>query len=108
MLVIRKALNGTHMRTSQRNRGVEHKRRLLATEEDREVTARAFSAHGRPLEMETSSIYLGRVILEADGGCTAGVRNLYRARAVWRRMACILRREGAALRVSGFFFKAVV
>ena len=26
----------------------------------------------------------------------------------WRRMVCILSREGAALRVSGFFFQAVL
>ena len=31
-----------------------------------------------------------------------------RSRAIWRRMACILSREGAVLRVYGLFFKAVV
>ena len=36
------------------------------------------------------------------------VRNLYRARSVWKRMTQILSREGAAPRVSGFFSKAVL
>ena len=34
--------------------------------------------------------------------------NLSRAREVWQRMARILRRDGAAPRDTGFFFKAVV
>ena len=35
MLVPWKALNGTHRRTAQCNRGAERKRRQLATEEER-------------------------------------------------------------------------
>ena len=35
-------------------------------EEEREVTARAFSAYGSPLEMVTSFKYLGRVISATD------------------------------------------
>ena len=35
MLVPWKALNGTHRRTAQCNRGAERKRRKLATEEER-------------------------------------------------------------------------
>ena len=66
MLVLWKALNGTHRCTSQYNRGAEQKRRRLAAEEGREVTARALSAYGRPLEMATSFRYLGRVISVAD------------------------------------------
>ena len=54
MLVPWKDLNGMHRRTAQCNRGSEQKRRRLAAEEEREVTARAFSAYGRPLEMVTS------------------------------------------------------
>ena len=56
----------------------------------------------------TSFRYLGRVISVADDDCPAVVRNLSWERAVWRRMAHILSREGAAPRVSGFFFKDVV
>ena len=68
----------------------------------------AFSAYGRPLDMVTSFRYLGRVILAADNDWTSVVRNLERARAVWKRMSRIISREGAAPRVSGFFLKAVV
>ena len=63
MLVPRKALNGMHRCTEQYNWGAERKRRRLAAKEDREVTARDFSAYGRPLEMVNSFRYLGRVIL---------------------------------------------
>ena len=53
-----KALNGTHSRTSQCKRGTEQKRCRLAAEEEREVTAMAFSAYVVPLEMVTSFRYL--------------------------------------------------
>ena len=58
--------------------------------------------------MVTSFRYLGRVILESDDEWPAVVKNLSRARDVWRRMTRILSRDGLALRVSGFFFKDVV
>ena len=108
MLVPWKALNGTHRRTAQCDQGAERNRRRLTEDEEREVTARAFSAHGRPLEMVTSIKYLGRVILAADDDWPAVVKNLSRARKVWSRMLRILSREGAVPRVSSFFFKAVV
>ena len=44
----------------------------------------------------------------ADDQWTEVARNLSRARAMWKRMARILSREGVELRVSGFFFKSVV
>ena len=44
----------------------------------------------------------------ADDDWLAVAKNFYRKRAVWRRMTRILSREGAAPRVSGFFFKAIV
>ena len=49
-----KSLNGMHRRTLQRKRGAERKQRRLAAEEDREVTKKAFSAYGHPLDMVTS------------------------------------------------------
>ena len=58
--------------------------------------------------MVTSFRYLGKVILAADDDWPAVVKNLSRARAIWRRMTLILSRVGAVPRVSGFFFKAVV
>ena len=69
------------------------------------VTSRAFSAYGCPLEMVTSFRYLGRVISAADEDCTAVVRNLSRARVVWKSMTRILSREGAKPRVSKFSLK---
>ena len=86
----------------------ERKRRRLAAEEEREVTTRAFGAYKLPLDMVTSFRYLVQVILAADDDCIALLKYLSRARVAWRRMTRILRREGAAPRVSGFFFKSVV
>ena len=108
MLVPWKVLNGTHRHTAQCNRGAERKRQILAVEEEREVTVRTFRTYGRPLEMGKSFRYLGWVISEAENNWPEVVRNLSRSRAVWRRMAHILSREGAVPQLSGFFFKAVV
>ena len=57
--------------------------------------------------MATSFRYPERVILEAADNWTAVVRNLYRERAVWKRMKRIRSMEGAEPRVSGLFFKDV-
>ena len=76
--------------------------------EDRAATSRALSAYGPPLEMMTSFIYLGRVILAADDDWPAVIRNMAKARAVWRRITNIIIREGAMPCVYIFFFKAVV
>ena len=54
MLMPWKALNGTHRHTEQCTWGAERRRRRLLAEEEREVTTRAFSAYGKPLEMVTS------------------------------------------------------
>ena len=74
-------------------------------EEEREVTARYFSACGIPLEMVTVFKYLGRLILVTDDNCPAVVSNLARAKTLWRRMLHTLRREGAMPRVSGLFLR---
>ena len=58
--------------------------------------------------MLTSFRYLGQVISEADKNWPAVISKFSRARAVWKWMTQILIREGAALWVSGLFFKAVV
>ena len=102
MLVPRKALNGTQRRTAQCIRGVERRRRRLAEEEGREVTVRAFSVYGLPLDTMNSFKYLGQVISETDDDWPAVVRNLARAKTVWRRMSYILSREGATPWVSVF------
>ena len=103
-----KALNGMHRRMVQSNWSVEQKRQRLAAEEEREVTARSFSAYGRPLEMVTSLKFLVWEISVADNDWQAVVKNLSQSRNILRRMSRILIREGAAPRVSGLFFKAVL
>ena len=55
--------------------------------------------------MLISFIYLGGVILAADENSPAVIRNIAKARAVWRNMINILSREGARLRLYIFFFK---
>ena len=97
-----------HRRTAQCTRGAERKRQKLAAEEEREFTARYFSAYGCPLDMVTYFKYLGRVISAAEDYWLAVAKNLSRTRKVWIRMLRILSREGAAPRVSRLFFKAVV
>ena len=108
MLVLWKALNGTHRRISQCTWEAERKRRRLAAEEDREVTSRVFSAYGHPLEMVAYFKYMGRVILATNNDWKAVARNLSRAKTVWSRMSRILSRDGATPRASGFFFKAMI
>ena len=76
MMVPWKALNGTHRRTAQCKRGAERKICRLAADEEREVTARDFSAYGFSLYMVTSFGYLGQVIFVAYDNWTAVVRNL--------------------------------
>ena len=82
MLMPWRSLNGMHRCKEQCKRVVERKRRSLAAKEGREVTSRAFSAYGRPLEMVASLRYLGQVILAADDEWLAVVRNLSRERVV--------------------------
>ena len=98
-------------RTGARNsapRGADRKRRRLKEDEEREVTTRAFSACVRPLEMVTSFKYLVQVTSSADDYWPAVVKNLSRASKLLSSMSRIFSREGAAPRVYGFFFKAVV
>ena len=80
----------------------------MVSEEDREVTSREFITYGHPLEIVNSFRYLGRGVSTADYNLPVLVRNLARARAVWRRMTRILSREGEETQVSGFLFKAIV
>ena len=87
---------------------MEQKQRCLAAEAERAATSREFSVYGHPLEKMISFRYLGRVFLAADEDWLAVFRNLEEARAVYRRMISILRREGVEPRVSRFFFKDVV
>ena len=58
--------------------------------------------------MVTSFKYLGRVLLVVDDDWPMVVRNIVNTRTLWWRIPRILSREGARLRVSGFFFNAVI
>ena len=108
VLVTWRSMNRMHRRKTQCKRGAESNPRQLAAEEEREVTARAFSTYGLPLEMVTSFRYPVWVISAVDDDWPAVVRNLSRVRAVWKRKIKIHSREGGAPRMSNFFFKAVV
>ena len=57
----------------------------MVAEEERVPTSRAFSSYGHTLDMVTSFKYMGRVLLAADDDYPAVIRNLVKARAVWRR-----------------------
>ena len=74
----------------------------MAVEEAWAVTSREFSAYRIPLEMVFFIKYLGIVLSAADDDWPVVIRNLTKARAVWRRMSRILSREGKRLRVSDF------
>ena len=63
----------------QCKKGAERKRQILAEEEERVATSRAFSAYGRPLEMVPSFRYMGRVISATDDDWLASIRNLAKA-----------------------------
>ena len=73
--------------------------------EKRKVTARAFSAYGRPLEMVNSFKFLGRVISATDDDWPEVVINLACEKTVCRRMSGILSREGGSATVVWMLFK---
>ena len=79
MLVPCRDMNGIYRGTAQFKKGTERKRRRLEVEEEREVTSRAVSTYGHPLEMVTSFKYLGKVISAADNYWPEVVRNLTKA-----------------------------
>ena len=58
--------------------------------------------------MVTSFKYLGRVMTVGEDNWPAVVGNLRKDQKIWARLTRILVREGADLRVSWMFFKALV
>ena len=80
----------------------------MAAEEEKAATSRAFSTYGCTLDMILFFKYLVSVLLLAYDDWLGFIRNLPKARAVWRRMTRILSREGARPLVSRFLFKAAV
>ena len=80
----------------------------MAAEEERATTSRVPSAYGLTLKILPQFKYLGRVVLAADEDWPEVIRNLTKARGVWRRTTRILSREGGRLQVPVLLFKAVV
>ena len=72
-------------------------------EEAMMVTSRACSVYGCPIKIFPSVKDLERVLFAMDDEFLAVIKNLTKARTVWRRMSKILSREGA--RPVDFFFK---
>ena len=73
-----------------------------------ESMERAFEEYGKPMENVSAFKYLGRVMTAVDDDWPSVVGNLLKAQKSWGRFSRILFREGAEMRVSGNFFKAVV
>ena len=73
----------------------------MAKEEIRGSAERDFQAYIIPLEMINSFKYLGRFLTAADNNWPAVVGNLHTEHKSWSRLARIMGREGASLRVSG-------
>ena len=107
MLVSWQALNGRHPAAAHCARGAEQKRQWLAEVDLRDILERAFEVYREPLENVTAFKYLGRLFTAGDDDCLAVLGNLDKARNSWGRLSQILSQEGADLKVSGHFFKAV-
>ena len=72
-----------------------------------ESLERAFEAYGEPITNVLTFRYLGRALTAGDDDWIAVVGNLGKARKSWGRLSRIMSREGADLKVSGNFYKAV-
>ena len=105
--VSRKALNGRHLETSQYRKGAERKQRRLAKAELEATSEKAFHAYGTKMRAVTEFKYLGRFMTNTDDDWPAVARNIRKARASWGRLARILVREGADLKVTRSFYTAV-
>ena len=81
---------------------------LLAEEELREISERAFQAYGAPLQNVTVFKNLGRVMTAGDNDWPEVAGNLQKARKSWGRMSRALSWGGADPKVSGHFFKSLV
>ena len=105
--VSRKALNGRHLETNQCKKGAERKQRRLAAVEVETTSEKAFNAYGTKMRVVTEFRYLGRIMTDTDDDWPALSGNIRRARASWGRLARILGREGADLKVTRSFYTAV-
>ena len=73
-----------------------------------EITSeKAFHAYGTKMRTVTEFKYLGRVLTNTDDDWPAVAGKIRKARASWGRLARILGREGADLKVTRSFYTAV-
>ena len=107
MQVPRKALNGRHLGTVQCKKGAERKRRRLSKTETRENLERAFHDYGKPVEAVLEFRYLRRILTAMDDDWPAVADNIKKSRVRWGRLARVMGREGADLKVSRSFYTAV-
>ena len=105
--VSRKALNGRHLETSQCRTGTEQKRQRLAEAELEITSEKAFHTYGTKMRAMTEFKYLGRVLTNTDDDWPALAGNIRKVRASWGKLAKILGREGADLKVTRSFYTAV-
>ena len=105
--VSRKELNGHHLETSHCRTGTERKQRRLAEAELEITLKKAFHAYGTKMRLVTEFKYLGRVLTNTDDDWPAVAGNIRKARASWGRLARILGREGAYLKVTHSIYTAV-
>ena len=69
-----------------------------------EITSeKAFHAYGTKMRAVTEFKYLGRVLTNTNDDWPVAAGNIRRARASWGRLARILGREGADLKVTRNF-----
>ena len=71
------------------------------------TSEKAFHAYGTKMRAVTEFKYLWRVLTNTDDGWPAVAGNIRKARASWGRLASILGREGADLKVTRSFYTAV-
>ena len=68
---------------------------------------RAFHAYRKPMEAVSEFRYLGRLLTAMDDNWPAVAGNIKKARGSWGRLAQVLGREGADLKVSQNFYTVV-
>ena len=105
--VSRKALNGRLLETSQCRTGKERKRRRLAEAELEITSEKAFHAYGTEPRAVAEFKYLGMVLTNTDDDWPAVANNTSKAQASWGRLARILGRDGADLKVTRSFYTTV-
>ena len=71
------------------------------------TSEKAFHAYGTKMRAVTEFNYLGRVLTNMDNDWPAVAGNIRKAQASWGRLARIMGREGADLKVTRSFYSSV-